>query len=78
MSKAKPSRSSRPTAPPYVRVRSYTVTRCPATASRAAAAMAPIPAPITTIRAMSGTLSGATGTPAGRAAHARVGPDTHV
>ncbi|BCL31237.1 hypothetical protein GCM10017557_60960 [Streptomyces aurantiacus] len=60
MSKAKPSRSKRPTAPPYVAERSYTVTRWPATASRAAAAIAPIPAPIITIRAMPGTVSAAT------------------
>ncbi|GGZ31591.1 hypothetical protein GCM10010365_60500 [Streptomyces poonensis] len=65
MSKAKPSRSKRPTAPPYVSVRSYTTTRWPATASRAAAAIAPIPAPITAIRAMRATLSAATDSPAG-------------
>ncbi|CAM5645156.1 hypothetical protein STENM327S_05969 [Streptomyces tendae] len=62
VSKENPSRSKRPRAPPYVRVRSYTTTRWPATASRAAAAMAPIPAPITAIRAMPGTLSAATDT----------------
>ncbi|GHC63347.1 hypothetical protein GCM10010507_45680 [Streptomyces cinnamoneus] len=58
MSKTKPSRASRPTPPPYVSARSYTATRWPATASRAAAAIAPIPAPITAIRAMRPTLSG--------------------
>ncbi|GAB2595481.1 hypothetical protein GCM10027168_30260 [Streptomyces capparidis] len=42
----------RPTAPPCVPARSHTVTRCPTVASRAAAASAPIPEPITTIRAM--------------------------
>ncbi|GAA2457991.1 hypothetical protein GCM10010421_59270 [Streptomyces glaucus] len=63
MSKEKPSRSTRRTAPPYVCVRSYTATRWPATASRAAAAIAPIPAPITAIRAMPGTLSATTGPP---------------
>ena len=57
MSKTNPSRSNRPSAPPYVDERSYTVTRWPATASRAAAAMAPTPAPITAIRAMSATVS---------------------
>lgn len=64
MSKEKPSRSWRRTAPPYVSVRSYTVTRWPATASRAAAAIAPVPAPITAIRAMTATLSAATDNPA--------------
>ncbi|GAA0494453.1 hypothetical protein GCM10009544_63290 [Streptomyces stramineus] len=68
MSKEKPSRSQRPTAPPCVAPRSYTATRWPATASRAAAAIAPIPAPITAIRAMPATLSGATDIAA------RVGP----
>ncbi len=63
VSKENPSRSKRPRAPPYVPVRSYTTTRWPATASRAAAAMAPVPAPITAIRAMPGTLSAPTGTP---------------
>lgn len=58
VSYANPSRSNRPRAPPYVAERSYTVTRCPATASRAAAAIAPIPAPITAIRAMEVDLSG--------------------
>ncbi|GAA2601758.1 hypothetical protein GCM10010424_60570 [Streptomyces lienomycini] len=64
MSKENPSRSKRPRAPPYVPVRSCTTTRWPATASRAAAAIAPIPAPITAIRAMPGTLSAATDSPA--------------
>ncbi|GAA3761472.1 hypothetical protein GCM10023082_64300 [Streptomyces tremellae] len=59
MSKPKPSRSKPPTEPPYAAVRSYTVTRCPATASLAAAAIAPIPAPITAIRAMPVTLTAA-------------------
>ncbi|CAM5638541.1 hypothetical protein SGLAM104S_02445 [Streptomyces glaucescens] len=66
MSKEKPSRSRRRIAPPYVSVRSYTATRWPATASRAAAAIAPIPAPITAIRAMPATLSAATGSRSGR------------
>ncbi|GHF62481.1 hypothetical protein GCM10018787_08180 [Streptomyces thermodiastaticus] len=61
MSKRKPSRSTLRSAPPYVSVRSYTVTRWPATASRAAAAIAPIPAPITAVRAMSATLTTITG-----------------
>ncbi|GGU54135.1 hypothetical protein GCM10010211_18800 [Streptomyces albospinus] len=60
MSKAKPSRSYRRSAPPYVAPRSKTATRWPATASRAAAAIAPIPAPITAIPAMPATLSGGT------------------
>ncbi|GGL85139.1 hypothetical protein GCM10010129_31040 [Streptomyces fumigatiscleroticus] len=75
MSKRKPSRSKRRTAPPYVRVRSYTATRWPATASRAAAAIAPIPAPITAIRAMPGTLSAATDNPVTGPEH---GADTAV
>ncbi|GAA1508218.1 hypothetical protein GCM10009730_10240 [Streptomyces albidochromogenes] len=65
MSKTKPSRSNLPSAPPYVAARSYTATRCPATASRAADAIAPIPEPITTIRAMPGTLAAGTDNPAG-------------
>lgn len=52
VSKVNPSRRYCPRAPPYVSVRSCTSTSCPATASRAAAAMAPIPAPITAILAM--------------------------
>ena len=63
MSKENPFLSKRPMAPPYVPVRSYTTTRWPATASRAAAAIAPIPAPITAIRAMPGTLSAPTDSP---------------
>ncbi|MFD0506643.1 hypothetical protein ACFQ0G_35310 [Streptomyces chiangmaiensis] len=54
----------RRTAPPYVSVRSYTTTRWPATASRAAAPIAPVPAPITAIRAMSVTLSATPDSPA--------------
>lgn len=73
MSNAKPSRAYRPTEPPYVPDRSYTVTRCPATASRAAAAIAPIPAPITAIRAMSVTLTATADKSAGRPVRTRPG-----